>query len=281
DENGGVEGVILTLTDASERERHRQAAEMAHWRAQAQLEQRVRERTAALEAANSELEAFSYAVSHDLRAPLRAIKGFNSALQEDCGMALGEKGRMYLERIHNATQRMSEFIDGLLSLSMLNRSELQAQPVDLSQLAHDIILQLRDQEPSRTLDVHIEPGLSAVGDVALLGLLLQNLLDNAWKFTAPCAAGRIWFGRQPWQGREVFVIRDNGIGFETASASRLFHPFTRLHGQDGFEGSGIGLATVSRIVERHGGTVWAEGAPQQGAAFYFTLSTPAALPTAS
>lgn len=271
DADGCVEGVVLTLIDTTERERQRQAAEAAHWQAQAQLEQRVRERTAALEAANRELEAFSYAVSHDLRAPLRAIKGFSLALREDYAGVLDDLGRVFLERIQYATLRMSDLIDGLLNLSVISRTELQRQPVDLSALAHDIIQQLREQEPARKLVIDIEPGLTAVGDATLLRLLLQNLLGNAWKFTTCCAEAHIKFGQECLMGHDVFVVRDNGIGFEMDQASRLFRPFIRLHGQDEFEGNGIGLATVRRIVERHGGSVGAEGSPQKGACFYFTL----------
>lgn len=272
DENGGVEGVILTLIDATEREQQRRAVEVVYWRSQALLEQRVRERTAALEAANRELEAFSYAVSHDLRAPLRVVNGISSALQEDCAGALDDLGRMYIERIQRATLRMSELIDGLLNLSLIYRTEIHAQQVDLTALARDFIEHLREEEPVRTAAIQIEDGLTALGDTALLRLLLQNLLGNAWKFTALRPDASIYFGRECAQGRDVFVVRDNGVGFDMNYVTKMFQPFERLHGRDEFEGTGIGLATVRRIVERHGGAVWAQGAPQQGAAFYFTLS---------
>lgn len=279
DEQGALAGYRGIDRDITERKRietelRRKSEELesAHAQAQAQLERRVRERTAELEAANRELEAFSYAVSHDLRVPLRAIKGYCSALQEECADALDDAGRQYLERIQGATACMSEFIDGLLVLSLVVRTELQQQPVDLSALAHDFVRQLREQEPWRNIDIRIEPGLTAVGDPALLRLLLQNLLGNAWKFTVHAPAACIHFARERRQGCDVFFVRDNGIGFAMEHAAKLFQPFVRLHGRDAFEGSGIGLATVRRIVERHGGVVSAEGTPQQGAAFCFTLA---------
>lgn len=272
DESGDVEGLVLTLVDATEREHQRRAAEAAHRHAHAQLEMRVRERTAALLDANRELEAFSYAICHDLRAPLRAIDGFTLALGEDCDALLDEQGRCYLERIHLATKRMGVFIDGLLDLSLTSRNDLHRQQVDLTALAHNVIQHLREQEPLRHVDAQIEPGLSAFGDPALMQLLLQNLFGNAWKFTARRADAAIQFRQEILHGQEVFVVRDNGVGFAQEQATRLFQPFTRLHARNEFEGHGIGLATVRRIVERHGGAIGADGAPEQGAAFYFTLA---------
>ncbi len=235
------------------------------------LEGRVAERTAALEAANRELEAFSYSVSHDLRGPLRAINGFAEVLREDYGERLDEVGLGYLGRMRDATLRMGELVDGLLVLSRIMRSELKSASVNLSGLAEGIARQLQLAASGREVTWEIEPDLVATGDPALLRSLLQNLLDNAWKFTARCEQARITVGRQWQNGREVFFVRDNGVGFESEYAHKLFEPFERLHGNAEYDGSGIGLATVRRIVQRHGGAVWAEGEPGEGATIFFTL----------
>ncbi len=254
--DGSPRGSVAAFIDVTDRKR----SELA-------LVQRTQE----LEAANRELESFSYSVSHDLRGPLRAINGFSGALQEDCADALDEVGRGYLARIHNATLRMSELIDGLLGLSRVFRAELELQDVDLSALAAEIVRQLHESETERNVEVGIEPGLIATGDATLLRLLLQNVLGNAWKFTGGRPDARILFRRERHDRREVFVIRDNGVGFEIEYAHKLFQPFERLHGEKEFQGTGIGLATVRRIVQRHGGEVWAEGEKDAGAAIFFTL----------
>jgi light-regulated signal transduction histidine kinase (bacteriophytochrome) len=257
--------------DVTEQEQQRRAAHDANCRAQAELEARVRERTSELEAANQELQSFSYSVSHDLRGPLRAINGFSHALEEDCHGALGPEGFAHLARIREATVRMANLIDGLLKLSQVFRSELQFTQVDLSALASEIVRSLRDAEPERTVDVHIEPGLTTTGDPTLLRVVLENLLSNAWKFTGQCEHPEIAFGSETVYGRQVFFVRDNGIGFDMAYANKLFHPFERLHVGEGFAGTGIGLATVQRVIRRHRGTVWAEATAGGGATFYFAL----------
>ena len=232
------------------------------------LEARVELRTRELSHANQELEAFAYSVSHDLRAPLRSIDGFSRLLNERYGDVIDSGGHDYLQRIRNASARMSDLIDALLKMSRVSRAELKATRVDLSAMAQDIATELRNAEPERDVRFDIEPGLALNGDPVLLRNLVDNLLGNAWKFTAGTADARIQMGRNP-QG-EVFV-RDNGAGFDPEYASKLFRPFQRLHAQKEYSGHGIGLASVRRIVERHGGTVRAEGKPGQGATFYFQL----------
>jgi PAS domain S-box-containing protein len=238
----------------------------------AELEGRVRERTAQLEAALHELETFSYSVSHDLRAPLRAIDGFSQALLEDYGGALDARGRGYLDRVRHGARRMGELIDDLLTLARVMRTELSRETVDLSALAREVIEELRRAQPNRSPTVTIDTGLLASGDPSLLRSLLSNLLGNAWKFSGTRQAACIEFGVHAGQP-PVYFVRDNGVGFDMTYADKLFGPFSRLHNPDEFEGTGIGLATVHRIVSRHGGRVWAESAPEQGATFYFTLST--------
>ena len=236
----------------------------------AELERRVAERTAALTSSNRELEAFSYSVSHDLRAPLRAIDGFAHILAEDYGDRLDAAARSHLARIRAASQRMALTTDAMLDLARLARTELQREDVDLSALAAAVVAEL-PQDPSRRPEFAIAPGLHAMADRELMHLVLQNLLHNAWKFTGKVASPRIAFGEIALDGERVFFVRDNGAGFDPAHAGRLFGAFQRLHHPDDFGGTGVGLATVARIVQRHGGRVRAEGAVGQGAAFYFTL----------
>ncbi|OUL18791.1 histidine kinase [Nostoc sp. RF31YmG] len=225
-----------------------------------------------LQAVNKELEAFSYSVSHDLRAPLRSIDGFSQALLEDYQEQLDETGQNYLRRIRLATQRMGQLIDDLLNLSRLMRSEMQLEPVDLSLLAKVIYKELQESQPERQVDCVIQPGLIAQGDSRLLQMMLTNLLENAWKFTSKHTQAKIEFGTMPQEnGIPIYFIRDDGAGFDMAYANKLFGPFQRLHRIDEFPGTGIGLAIVQRIVHRHGGRVWAEGVVEQGATFYFTL----------
>lgn len=232
-----------------------------------------------LETANQELEAFSYSVSHDLRAPLRAMDGFSQAVLEDFGDRLDETGRDYLRRIRAAAQHMGKLIDAILELSRASRVDMTSQSVDLSSLAAQIAEELRRTEPNRQVEIIIAPDLTCRGDENLLRQLLTNLLENAWKFTTPRPRGWIEFttisGEQAAAagrpGQTVYVLRDNGVGFDMHYASKLFNAFQRLHSREEFPGTGVGLATVQRIVRRHGGDVWAEGTVDQGASIYFTL----------
>jgi PAS domain S-box-containing protein len=235
------------------------------------LEQRVAERTVQLEAANKELEAFSYSVSHDLRAPLRAIDGFSQALLEDCNDRLDEEGKGYLHHVREASQEMAQLIDDLLHLARVTRSEMRWEIVNLSELARVVVKELKDREPERSVIVNIEEGLVTHGDKRLLRILLSNLLGNAWKFTSKQESAEVSLGKEKKDDQILFFVRDNGAGFDMAYANKLFGAFQRLHSVREFEGTGIGLATVQRIVHRHGGRVWANGAVKHGATFYFTL----------
>jgi two-component system sensor histidine kinase/response regulator len=224
-----------------------------------------------LEHKNRELESFSYAVSHDLRAPLRRIDSFSRAVLESQGDRLDDAGRKFLTRVREASQHMSQLIDDVLYLSKVTRAELREQEVDLSGLAAVILERLREGEPDRKVELKIRPAVVVTGDGQLLKIALTNLLENAWKFTGTQPDARIEFGVTYPAGEPTYFVRDNGAGFDMTYASRLFGPFQRLHAQHEFPGSGIGLATVQRIVHRHGGRVWAEGLVGQGATFYFTL----------
>jgi signal transduction histidine kinase len=239
--------------------------------AQQRLEARVSERTASLKAANSELEAFSYSVSHDLRAPLRGIDGFSLALLEDASDKLNPKEKDYLHRVRAAAQRMAALIDDLIELARVGRAELTFTRTDLSALGAAIANDLRSHAPDRQIEISVQDQMVADADRRLVMILLENLLNNAWKFTAKVAQPRIEFGRQPPEAGSAYYVRDNGAGFDMTYAQKLFQPFQRLHTDAEFSGTGIGLATVRRIVERHGGRVWAEGAVGQGATVYFTL----------
>jgi signal transduction histidine kinase len=233
-------------------------------------EQAIKAAKDSAEAANKELETFSYSVAHDLRAPLRAIDGFSQALQEDSAAVLDEEGRGHLARVRAATGQMAQLIDGLLGLSRLTRAELAREKVDLTSLARQAVARFREAEPGRRVEVVVQEGLAAEGDPRLLAAVFENLLGNAWKFTKKSASARIEVGRME-DGGETFFVRDNGAGFDQAYVHKLFGAFQRLHGADEFEGSGIGLATVQRIVRRHGGKIWAEGEVDRGATFFFTL----------
>jgi two-component system sensor histidine kinase/response regulator len=224
-----------------------------------------------LEHKNRELESFSYAVSHDLRAPLRRIDSFSRAVLESQGDRLDDNGRKFLSRVREASQHMSQLIDDVLYLSKVTRAELREQEVDLSGLATVILERLVEAEPGRTVDLKIRPGVVVTGDGQLLKIALTNLLENAWKFTGTQPDARIEFGVTYLAGEPTYFVRDNGAGFDMTYAERLFGPFQRLHAQHEFPGSGIGLATVQRIIHRHGGRVWAEGTVGRGATFYFTL----------
>lgn len=236
-------------------------------RAQSEIERRSVE----LAAANRELEAFSYSVSHDLRAPLRAIDGFSHALLEENGDRLDEQGKKDLGRVRAASQTMGKLIDDLLNLSRLSRTEMKKEDVDLSSMVEDIARGLRESDPQRKVEFVIQPGLHAEADPSLIRIALDNLLSNAWKYTSKHPTARIEFGLAPSDGKSAFFIRDDGAGFDPAFASRLFGAFQRLHSANEFPGTGIGLATVQRILRRHGGTIWAEGQIEKGSTFYFTL----------
>jgi light-regulated signal transduction histidine kinase (bacteriophytochrome) len=277
DEDGRATHVDSYATDATVRiQAERQLLEL-----NLELEERVRRRTAQLEAANDELESFAYSVSHDLRAPLQAIFGFSGGLLHDWHDKPPARAKESLGRILSAAERMTEMIDGIMELSKATRAELRVDRVDLSEVAHSVVEELRVSEPGRSVDVVIEPGIAAMGDPRLLRQVLQNLLGNAWKFTQGRDTARIEFvmdGADPGSdgvepARQIYLIRDNGAGFDMRYAEKLFSPFRRLHSADDFEGTGIGLATVQRIVRRHGGRIWAQAEIGRGAAFFFSLPT--------
>jgi signal transduction histidine kinase len=269
-----IGGIVIFSEDITARKK----AEETLVQFNAELERRVLERTTQLESSNREMESFTYSVSHDLRAPLRGIDGWSCALMEDYGSNLDERARQYLNRVRSEAQRMGHLIDDLLHLSRIARSELSFTCVDLTALARTIVSRLRDSDPGRDTEFVIEPDLSAPGDPQLLEIALTNLFDNAVKFSSKRAHARVEFGAndrfaQSKPGPQ-FYIRDNGAGFDMAYAGQLFAPFQRLHSQGEFPGSGIGLATVQRILHRHGGTISAESKPDQGATFHFTIGGP-------
>lgn len=233
--------------------------------------QQLSERSLELEAANKELNAFAHSVSHDLRAPLRGIDGWSMALIEDYAGKLDSRAREYVDRIRSETQRMGRLIDDLLKLSRVTRTEMQRQPVDVSAMARSIAGRLSEANPSRQIEFAIDAGLTAIADGPLLEVALTNLLDNAVKFTGRLPRARIEVGRTEDQREPGFFVRDNGAGFDMAHADILFGAFQRLHKASEFPGTGIGLATVQRVILRHGGRVWAEAKPGEGATFYFTL----------
>lgn len=260
------QGTLVTaaIRDVTERK----FAEEKISRLNTDLEQRALE----LEASNKELEAFSYSVSHDLRAPLRTIDGFSVALLEDYGDQFDDEGRNYLLRIRTAAQRMAQLIDDLLNLSRLSRAPLNAEIINLSTIAQNILRELRQTDPARIIDADIQPNVTVRGDPRLMKVALENLLANAWKFTSKRDEARIEFGSHDGGANErVYFVRDNGAGFDMTYANKLFGVFQRLHTGSEYPGIGIGLAIVQRIIHRHGGKVWAEGAPDEGATFYFAL----------
>ncbi len=271
-DSGGRKFYTVILRDVTERTR---AEEEIH-RLQAGLERRVEERTRALASINQELEAFSYSVSHDLRAPLRGIDGFTRIILEKYADRLDQEGREYLQRVCASAARMGTLIDDLLALSRLSRVDMRAQSVDLAALAQEVLGELRLREPGRHIEAVIPASLHAWGDARLIRIVLENLLGNAWKFTGRRPQGRIALDAETRDGQTVYRVQDNGAGFDMAYVGQLFGAFQRLHTLDEFPGTGIGLATVQRIIHRHGGRLWAEGAVDQGATFYFTLGTPPA-----
>jgi PAS domain S-box-containing protein len=246
--------------------------------ARKQAEEQLRLARDAAEASSHELEAFSYSVSHDLRTPVRSIDGFSQALLEDFGDRLGDEGKENILRVRRAAQRMSQLIDDLLELSRTSRTQLHHQEVDLSAMAAEVVDELRAAQPGRQVEVVIAGRVMAWGDARLLRVVLQNLLDNAWKYTGRQPEARIELGELPGTSPSVYFVRDNGVGFDVAFAQRLFEPFQRLHDSDDYPGSGVGLALVQRIVSRHGGRIWAESTLGQGATFYFSLPRPEAAP---
>jgi signal transduction histidine kinase len=241
------------------------------FRLRQQFENQIRQQNLELENVNRELDAFSYSISHDLRSPLRGINGWSQAITEDCADLLDERGQGHLQRIRAETQRMGQLIDDLLRLSQLAKSRMAVTRVDLSALAGGIVARLREANPGRTVECVIQSDLHAQGDAGLLDALLTNLLENAWKFTGKVPAARIEFTSEEQEGETVFCIRDNGAGFDMTYAAKLFSAFQRMHKMAEFPGTGVGLATVQRILNRHGGRIWADARVNQGAAFFFTL----------
>jgi signal transduction histidine kinase len=265
-QDGNIADVVVVYNEITELK----AAEEQLSHLNVELESRIRERTTQLELVNNELESFCYTVSHDLRAPLRHINGFSSILSDECADVLNDLGKDCLKRICNASNRMSELIDDLLHLSRVAKQEIRQVDFDLSRSAERIIVMFRDTEPDRSVRTVVAPGLTASGDATLLEMVLQNLIGNAWKYSAGNPDALIEVGMVNNKGKQTFFVRDNGVGFDMVYCKKLFQVFERLHG-DEFEGTGVGLATVKRIIARHGGLIWAEAAVGKGATFYFTL----------
>ncbi len=265
---------VLNILDDFETEKSKVG--LANQQLEKEIEERKRVETqiqgvnTELLAANKELEAFSYSVSHDLRAPLRGIDGFSLALLEDYADRLDEDGRDYLQRVRAATQRMGILIDDLLNLSRVTRTEMRLENADLGAIARSVAVELQKTQPERRVEFRIEEGLEAFVDSHLIRITLENLLGNAWKFTSKREFACIEFGRTHCDGRLTYYVRDDGAGFDPAYANRLFGAFQRLHDKNDFPGTGVGLATVQRIIHRHGGRIWAESAVERGATFYFT-----------
>jgi signal transduction histidine kinase/CheY-like chemotaxis protein len=257
-------GLLEALADAA-------SAALENVRRFGVLTQQLEERGRDLEAVNRELESFSYSVSHDLRGPLRSVTGFGKLLAKDYEGKLDEAGKNFLNYVTDGTQRIAALVDALLELSRVSRAKLEKQPVDLSALAEQVVVELRRKDPGRKVEVMVESGMWAEADPRLTRIVLENLLGNAWKFTSKRAEARIEMGRLREGGEEMFYVKDDGDGFEMAYADKLFTPFQRQHRQDEFEGAGVGLASVQRIVMRHGGRIRAEAAEGEGATFYFTL----------
>lgn len=274
----GAVSLFLLLAFATiliERDQQKQRLDAHHIQELNQtLENRVFDRTRALEDANRELEAFCYSVSHDLRAPLRSVEGFAKILARDyTDKTLDARANDLMRRMSASTVRMGQLIDDLLNLSRIARGGMEPSAVDLSEVAAAVAHELAAQNPGRQIDISIEPGLGARGDARLLRVAIENLFGNAWKFTRDKAEPRVAFGRSQSADETVFFVRDNGVGFDMAHSAQLFVPFQRLHTDSEFEGTGIGLATVQRVIHCHGGRIWAESEPGRGAAFYFTIAT--------
>ncbi len=269
DDAGEAYAVCGISTDITDRKRAEQAVADLN----ADLERRVDERTAELRASTRELDAFAYSVSHDLRAPLRSLSGFSQLLLDDYGDQLDETGVSHLHRLQANAVRMAQLIEDLLRLSQTTRAELRRQRVDLAELASLIVQEFRAAEPEREVEIVIDPNMAAVGDWHLLRIALYNIIANAWKFSAKRPRARIELGVAPVAPGPVFFVRDNGAGFDPRYDQKLFEPFQRLHSANDFTGSGIGLAIAHRVIIRHGGSIWAESTPDQGATFFFTLDS--------
>jgi len=270
--NGGPPSFTAFLRDISRRKQRETEIRQLN----EELEARVRERTAQLEASKLELEAFSYSASHDLRAPLRALDGFTKILVDEHAANLPPDARHLVERVRHGTQQMTQLINSLLNLSRMGRQELQPSRFDLSEIARVVADDLKKQEPTRDVTITIDPGLYVHADPRLLRIALENLFGNAWKYTSKHPSARIEFGADMSDDELVFHLKDDGVGFDPSLAHQLFEPFRRLHSAKEYEGSGIGLATVKRIIERHGGRVWAQGQVEAGVTVYFTLPAPVA-----
>ncbi len=264
-----TDGAVVVHVDITERKQGEEALTTLN----TELERHVQERTTELQIANQELEAFSHSVSHDLLAPLRHIEGFSQLLVEECGAQLDGDAKDYLDRIQLATRRMGQVIQALLDLARFGRSQIAHQAVDLRHLALSIVADLRTGDPTRRVELIVQPKLLAQGDTRLLRIALDNLLNNAWKYTSKRPSARIELGAFNRDGQVTYFVRDDGAGFDMAHSDKLFGVFQRLHPAAEFEGTGVGLATVQRIIHRHGGRIWAESTPQRGATFFFTLGT--------
>lgn len=268
-DEGQVSGIIAIDSDVTERRRAEKEIVLLN----NVLEQRIRKRTSELEESNEDLRDFAYSLAHDLRAPLASIDGFSAHLEAQLAHQLDDKGRHYLRRVRAGVKLMADLTDALLALADLSNTQLLHQNVDLSSIARGITERLHEQEPHRHVTVVVEDTPGAQGDIRLLTDVMENLLGNAWKFTSRTARAEITFGGQSWpNGSYLYHVKDNGAGFDPAYAYKLFGPFQRLHTSSEFEGTGIGLAMVRKIVSRHAGRVWAESQPGQGASFFFTLN---------
>jgi len=263
DESGEVAGVLAAARDVTEQKRDEERIR--------RLNEELKDRAAQLAAANKELEAFSYSVSHDLRAPLRSIDGFSKLLAEEYDEQLGDEGKRLLGRVRNGTAKMGELIDSLLALSRLSRVEIERRDLDLSEMAGEIARELAESDSDREAEFVIERKVRGTADRGLMRVVLENLLSNSWKFTRKQPSARIEFGQLHEDGERVYFVRDNGVGFDMEYSDMLFTAFQRLHSDKEFAGIGIGLTTVARTIHRHGGRVWAEGEKDKGATFFFTL----------